>query len=134
MFREIVKYRDLLYMLVLRDIRIRYKQAAMGFLWAIFMPIVAICAGILIKKAMSMVAGKPMDLQGIITISRFECLQLAFDVGGILPRQFRPLRIDAVAFRPVAGQTNGRFGLARFGVARRLSGARAQHQCNRNRH
>ena len=69
MFREIVKYRDLLYMLVLRDIRIRYKQAAMGFLWAIFMPIVAICAGILIKKAMSMVAGKPMDLQGIITLS-----------------------------------------------------------------
>ncbi len=37
---ELWKYRDLLSMLVLRDIRIRYKQAAMGFLWAIFMPII----------------------------------------------------------------------------------------------
>ena len=46
--REIVgdirQYRNLLYQLTLRDIRIRYKQAAMGFLWAIFMPVVAIAS------------------------------------------------------------------------------------------
>jgi ABC-type polysaccharide/polyol phosphate export permease len=68
MFKEIFQYRDLLFMLVKRDIRIRYKQASMGFLWAIFMPIVALCAGILIKKAMSVVSGRPMDIQGIISI------------------------------------------------------------------
>ncbi len=36
MVKEIIKYRDLLFMLTLRDIRVRYKQAAMGFLWAVF--------------------------------------------------------------------------------------------------
>ncbi len=60
MLKEILKYRDLLMMLTLRDIRIRYKQAAMGFLWAVFMPSVAILAGILIKKAMSVVSGQPV--------------------------------------------------------------------------
>jgi len=56
-------------MLTFRDIRIRYKQAAMGFMWAIFMPIVAVAAGILIKKAMAVVSGQYVDLQGIVSIS-----------------------------------------------------------------
>ena len=56
-------------MLTLRDIRIRYKQAVMGFMWAIFMPMVAVGAGILIKKAMSVVSGQPLDLLGIVSIS-----------------------------------------------------------------
>jgi len=69
MFTEILKYRDLLFMLTFRDIRIRYKQAAMGFLWAIFMPMVAVAAGVLIKKAMAVVSGKYVDLLGIVSIS-----------------------------------------------------------------
>ena len=69
MFKELLKYRDLLAMLVLRDIRIRYKQAVMGFLWAIFMPIMAVLAGILVKTAMSIVSGKPFDFSGVATIS-----------------------------------------------------------------
>lgn len=69
MLKELIQYRDLLFMLTLRDIRIRYKQAAMGFLWAIFMPIVAILAGILIKKAMSVVSGQPVDMKGVVSIS-----------------------------------------------------------------
>lgn len=69
MFWEIIKYRDLLFMLTIRDIKIRYKQAVMGFIWAIFMPIIAVFAGILIKKAISMVSGKPVDLSAIASIS-----------------------------------------------------------------
>lgn len=69
MFKEILKYRDLMFMLTFRDIRIRYKQAAMGFLWAIFMPIVAVAAGVLIKKAMAVVAGQSIDMLGIVSIS-----------------------------------------------------------------
>jgi len=69
MFKEILKYRDLLFMLTFRDIRIRYKQAAMGFLWAIFMPMVAVAAGVLIKKAMAVVSGRYVDLLGIVSIS-----------------------------------------------------------------
>src|SRR5476651_2366350 len=67
--KELIKYRDLFYMLTLRDLRVRYKQAAMGFLWAIFMPIVAVSAGVLIKKAMAVVSQRPLDAQGIISIS-----------------------------------------------------------------
>ena len=69
MFKELFQYRDLLFMLTLRDIRIRYKQAAMGFLWAIFMPLVAVAAGILIKKAMAVISGEYVDPKGIISIS-----------------------------------------------------------------
>ncbi|MDP2654684.1 MAG: ABC transporter permease [Candidatus Omnitrophota bacterium] len=66
--KGIFQYRDLLVMLTMRDLRVRYKQAAMGFLWAVFMPIVAVCAGILIKKAMAVVSQKPLEIQGIISI------------------------------------------------------------------
>ena len=69
MLKEIIEYRDLTMMLTLRDLRVRYKQAAMGFMWAIFMPIVAVSAGILIKKAMAVVAQQPLDTKGIISIS-----------------------------------------------------------------
>ena len=69
MLRELIKYRDLLFMLTFRDIRIRYKQAAMGFLWALFMPMVAVAAGILIKKAMAVVSGQYIDLRGVVSIS-----------------------------------------------------------------
>jgi len=69
MFAELFKYRDLLFMLTLRDIRIRYKQAVMGFVWAIFMPIIAVLAGIIIKKAMAIVSGKPMDMASVASIS-----------------------------------------------------------------
>lgn len=69
MIKELIQYRDLLYMLTLRDLRIRYKQAVMGFLWAIFMPIIAVCAGVLIKKAMAMAAQQPLDTRGIISIT-----------------------------------------------------------------
>ncbi|MCG2711504.1 MAG: ABC transporter permease [Candidatus Omnitrophica bacterium] len=69
MLKEIGQYRDLLWMLTFRDIRIRYKQAVMGFMWAIFMPVVAISAGLLIKTAMAVVSGKPMEWSGIVSIS-----------------------------------------------------------------
>ena len=67
--KELIKYRDLFYMLTIRDIRIRYKQAVMGFLWAIFMPIVAVAAGILIKQAMAVVSGHSIDMLSVVSIS-----------------------------------------------------------------
>ena len=35
---ELWKYRDLLYVLTLRDIKVRYKQTVLGVLWAILQP------------------------------------------------------------------------------------------------
>jgi lipopolysaccharide transport system permease protein len=37
---EQIEYRELLYQMTLRDLLLRYKQTAMGFGWAIFMPLV----------------------------------------------------------------------------------------------
>ena len=40
MVNELVDYRELLYRLTARDITVRYKQAIMGFGWAVFMPLI----------------------------------------------------------------------------------------------
>src|SRR5688572_17227824 len=40
MLREQVEFRELLLQMTLRDLRLRYKQAVMGFAWAVFMPLV----------------------------------------------------------------------------------------------
>ena len=39
MFAELIKYRELLYSLTLREIRVRYKQSLLGVLWALFVPL-----------------------------------------------------------------------------------------------
>ena len=38
-FSELWQYRELLYFFVWRDVKIRYKQTALGFLWAIIQPL-----------------------------------------------------------------------------------------------
>lgn len=37
-FRELIEYRELLYFLVWRDIKVRYKQTALGAAWAVIQP------------------------------------------------------------------------------------------------
>ena len=37
-FKELRAYRDLFYFLVIRDIKVRYKQTVLGGLWAIIQP------------------------------------------------------------------------------------------------
>jgi lipopolysaccharide transport system permease protein len=66
--RELVRYRDLLYMLAWRDIRIRYKQTLMGLLWAILMPGAIIMAGVVVRLAMARSAGKPLSLQDLTPV------------------------------------------------------------------
>ena len=38
-FRELKRYRDLFYFLVIRDIKVRYKQTVLGGLWAVIQPL-----------------------------------------------------------------------------------------------
>lgn len=38
-FRELYDYRDLFYFLIVRDIKVRYKQTVLGGLWAIIQPL-----------------------------------------------------------------------------------------------
>lgn len=41
-FRELKEYRDLFFFLVWRDIKVMYAQTILGFLWAIFQPVLQI--------------------------------------------------------------------------------------------
>ncbi|HEX5246691.1 MAG TPA: ABC transporter permease [Gaiellaceae bacterium] len=40
-FKDIWDYRDLLYLLVWRDVKVRYKQTVIGFAWAVLQPVVS---------------------------------------------------------------------------------------------
>ncbi|HEY7877713.1 MAG TPA: ABC transporter permease [Gemmatimonadaceae bacterium] len=79
---ELWRYRDLLYELMLRDIRIRYKQAVMGFAWAILMPALIVAAGTLVRYAMAYMGGghvKTAEIAGMAV----KALPWAFFVGAI---------------------------------------------------
>ena len=67
--RELYKYRELLLMIVVRDIKVRYKQSVMGLLWAILMPVLIVGAGILVRYAYAIAAHKPLDLADIVSVA-----------------------------------------------------------------
>jgi lipopolysaccharide transport system permease protein len=69
MARDLVQYRHLLSMLAWRDIRIRYKQSVMGFLWALLMPVMIVSAGVLIKQAVSTLSGAGATLDDVASVA-----------------------------------------------------------------
>ena len=79
---ELLEYRDLLFMLTWKDIRIRYKQSVMGFFWAISMPVLIVTAGVLVKEAFAMFSGKALDLTDVASLS-VKALPWAFFIGAI---------------------------------------------------
>ena len=81
-FLRLLEYKELLFALTKRNIKIRYKQSIMGFLWAIFMPAVIVISGIIVKKAMAIFAGRPLELIQIISVS-VKALPSAFFVGAV---------------------------------------------------
>ena len=42
-FAELWRYRELLYLLIWRDVKVRYKQTILGALWAILQPLATMC-------------------------------------------------------------------------------------------
>jgi len=82
MMEEMIKYRNLLWVLTWRDIKIRYKQTVMGFLWAVFMPMLIVSAGFLVKKGFSLVSGKPLDMTELASVS-IKSLPYSFFIASI---------------------------------------------------
>lgn len=78
-FRE---YRDLLFQLTLRDIRIRYKQAVMGFGWAVFLPALVVLAGVLVRGAMAYISGRELETAEIVGVA-VKSVPWSFFVGAI---------------------------------------------------
>lgn len=81
-FLDFWKYRELLVQLAKRDIRIRYKQAAMGFAWAILMPIVVVGAGVLVRYAMATISHTTLNLSSIAGLA-VKSLPWSFFVGSL---------------------------------------------------
>ena len=66
---QLVNQRDLLYMLTRKEIRIRYKQSVMGFLWALLMPVLIVGAGMLMKQAYAFASHTRLDLSDLLSVS-----------------------------------------------------------------
>ena len=67
--REVIERRNLLYMVTWRDIRVKYKESVMGVLWAVMMPIVIVCAGLIVKLAFAMMSGKPVKMLDVMAVA-----------------------------------------------------------------
>ncbi len=80
--RELIRYRELLFMIAWRDVRVRYKQSVMGVMWAIFMPMIIVSAGILVKYGLALVSNKPMDFADIGVVS-VKAVPWAFFIGSV---------------------------------------------------
>jgi lipopolysaccharide transport system permease protein len=66
---EVWQHRELLEQLTKRDIKLRYKQAAMGFAWAVFMPCLIVLSGLIIRFAMAQISGNPLAPRDIANIA-----------------------------------------------------------------
>jgi ABC-type polysaccharide/polyol phosphate export permease len=63
------KSAELLYMLSWRDIRIRYKQSAMGFLWAILTPTLVVGAALVVRVGVARLRGDAVTNEDISSIA-----------------------------------------------------------------
>jgi ABC-type polysaccharide/polyol phosphate export permease len=80
--RELFNYRELLYTIVCRDIKVRYKQSIMGFLWAILMPVLIVLSGIVVRYAYAVAAHAPLQTADIASVA-VKALPWAFLVSSI---------------------------------------------------
>jgi ABC-type polysaccharide/polyol phosphate export permease len=80
--QELWRHRGLLYELMRRDIRIRYKQAVMGLVWAVLMPVLIVTAGALVRVAMAFVGGRPLVPQEVMGIA-MKAVPWSFFVGAL---------------------------------------------------
>lgn len=65
----LIRRRDLLYMITWREIKIRYKQSLMGFMWAILLPGLIILAGITVRYGIATLSGEPVSAMAIASVS-----------------------------------------------------------------
>jgi ABC-type polysaccharide/polyol phosphate export permease len=112
--REVWAYRALLYMIAYRDIKVRYKQSIMGFLWAVLMPILIVMAGILVRYAYAVAVRAPLETRDVLSVAvkslpwaflvssvRFACLSLVNNRDLVtkiyFPREIFPLAAVAAS-------------------------------------
>jgi lipopolysaccharide transport system permease protein len=74
MLSEEFEYKELLYQLTLRDIRLRYKQTVMGFGWAIFMPLLNTAVfSVIFTRVAPLDTGVPYPLWSYCGLAAWNC-------------------------------------------------------------
>ena len=69
MLYDVYAYRELLLEMFKRDLRIKYKQAVIGYVWTIFMPAMVVFSGFIIKFVMAKMAGQTFQLDSFAVMS-----------------------------------------------------------------
>jgi len=65
-----------------RDIRVRYKQTALGFAWAVLMPMLIVMAGATVRYAMAYIGGRHLGVQDLAGIA-IKAVPWSFFVGSM---------------------------------------------------
>jgi lipopolysaccharide transport system permease protein len=107
--QEFYRYRELLYMIVYRDVKVRYKQSIMGFLWALLMPILIVMSGVVVRYGYAFVSHTPLKTEDLASIAvksipwaflvssiRFSCASLSSN-SGLVTKIYFPKEIFPVA-------------------------------------
>ncbi len=66
--KEVIDYKELLLALTYRDIRVKYKQAVMGMLWAFFLPVMGILAGVVVQVGLAYMKQEPLALANVVSV------------------------------------------------------------------
>ena len=80
--QELYRHRELLYMIAYRDIRVRYKQSIMGFLWAVLMPSLIVIAGVVVRYAYALTSNTPLKTIDVASVA-VKALPWAFLVSSV---------------------------------------------------
>ncbi len=76
------RVRGLMYELTLRDVRVRYKQAVLGVLWALFTPILVVLAGIMVRLTVAYSSGHATD-HGALAAIAVKAVPWSFFAGAV---------------------------------------------------
>ena len=61
--------RDLIAQFVRRDITVRYTQAVMGFAWALLMPVLIVCSGLVFRFVVATLANVPVEGTAVASLA-----------------------------------------------------------------
>jgi len=67
--RDLSRFRELLSTFTYREVQVKYKQSVMGLAWAVFMPVIIVASGALVRFAYSRVSGNPLTLDQISRVA-----------------------------------------------------------------
>ncbi|HEX6996419.1 MAG TPA: ABC transporter permease [Gammaproteobacteria bacterium] len=66
---DLLHHRELLWTIAYRDVRIKYKQSIMGFLWALLMPLLIVLAGVIVRYGYSVLSNTPLRVTDIAAVA-----------------------------------------------------------------